>query len=217
MPSPAGCTNIIIPQWEEDFDEKNIGKIFKIIMDEARRELDIEYNRDRIKGADYTAQIAEDIREAMKASVMSGLGMGKLEAETILSRKQVLKTIAETSFICTQESEAVLTGNAQRAKIKEETRLIKVQAEELRLNGISKRAVEAKEIELKEQMKLLYKAQADGFDDKGSNEAARTVSNMWSVFASEVGLEAAGVPSFLNGGRLDSTFGTLGSKVGLPI
>ena len=217
MPSPAGCTNIIIPQWEEDFDEKNIGKIFKIIMDEARRELDIEYNRDRIKGADYTAQIAEDIREAMKASVMSGLGMGKLEAETILSRKQVLKTIAETSFICTQESEAVLTGNAQRAKIKEETRLIKVQAEELKLNGISKRAVEAKEIELKEQMKLLYKAQADGFDDKGSNEAARTVSNMWSVFASEVGLEAAGVPSFLNGGRLDSTFGTLGSKVGLPI
>jgi hypothetical protein len=125
--------------------------------------------------------------------------------------------MAETSFICTQEREAVLTGEAQRAKIEQERKLIEVQAKELELNGASKRKIEAKEVLLKEQMIKLYKAQADGFDDKARNEAARTVSNMWSVFASEVGLEAAGTPRFLGGASLDRTFASLGSHVDLPI
>ncbi len=141
---------------------------------------------------------------------------------------QMDKTKNEAQLICTQEEELRKdgelkreetreNGKVNRQKTEEEIDLLRTQESELKLNGTSKRNLEAADKALKGKMEALYEAQATGFNNKGANEAAKTVGNMWAVYASEIGIDPNTAPSALGAGRLDAMLGSLGNKVQLSI
>jgi len=177
---------------------------FDKYMRASASQLAIQYDEGRIKGADLAAAMVELIPSMMENANKFVIGevTAKLEAEKSryelkIAEFQLLKVQAEVSKMCTEENEMRLTGRVQRGKLRAEAGLIETQEKELKANGKSKRALEAVQIESAKEQVLLYRAQTKSFVNKSKNDTFKTVSNMWTVFISEVYDGVGNTPSVL--------------------
>ncbi|RLE58405.1 MAG: hypothetical protein DRJ35_07965 [Thermoprotei archaeon] len=125
---------------------------------------------------------------------------GSFERQKV--RKESEKILGETRFMASKEKMMLANDNIQRmltmqtmyheqGKISEtcwKGSLIEQQIEELKLNGVTKRALETEQVNL-------FKAQGKGFADKNRNDTYKSTLNAWAINATEVDGDADPVQS----------------------
>ncbi len=125
---------------------------------------------------------------------------GSFERQKI--RKESEKILGDTRATASKEKMMIANDNIQRmltmqtmyheqGKISEtcwKGTLIETQIEELKLNGITKRALETEQVNL-------FKAQGKGFADKNRNDTYKSTLNAWAINATEVDEDAQAVQS----------------------
>jgi len=192
---------------------------FDRYMRAVGNQLEIQYKKGRIKGAELSATfnelippmmdeankfvIAEYQTRAQVEKIKIELGIALRESE--LKLKLLAAQVADTRMATELKRQQVLLAQA-------ETSLKCTQQSELVLNGVSKRALEAAQAETAREQVNLYKQQAKSFENKDANDTFKTLMNGYAVVVSE-----AGEPVAINVGvsGIDDTADLMRGKVGL--
>ncbi len=149
--------------------------VFDIYMRAGMNQLNVQWDKGRIKGSDY-AQAYVAMMQLMMTEANKFV-LGVLQAEVMAKKAEYEIFALKYSVITAQE-----TAN----KTKNEAKLICTQEDELVKNGVSKRKLEdAQEAVAREQINL-YKAQAKGYSDKNRNDTLKSLLNSWAVQSTEV-------------------------------
>jgi len=191
----------------------NLIEEFKKMMGAIRCELDIEYDRGRIKGADYALMIEKLMDPIMGKAVQYTVEFSKTELEVMMLQHQLntagdlhrmemdLKQLdivhkeAQTHLTRAQTMESIAQADLVCAQeVKMETEIMKLTADmdlvceqigELKLNGTSERALKKAQAATQGKQASLYGRQAAGFDDKARNDASKILQDTWAVKAVE--------------------------------
>jgi len=208
LPTPTiPDSNYELPTVKDVTEEIVSGNgVFDVYMKAGKNQLDTQYKLGRIKGSDYTAAYVAMQELMMTEANKFVLALAKLDMESKMLPLEIEKAKKE-----------IATAQLNANKLEAEAELVLTQTAELTANGTSKRKVESADICVKDAMSKLYMKQAEGFDDKARNDAAKTISNMWTIFISEVydGVEAT--PGVLGANGMNTMLNDLGNKVDLNI
>ncbi len=177
--------------------------VFDIYMRAAKAQLDEEYNKTRIKGADYALAITKLIESMMAQAnqfviaeyaakldaqmkiLMFPYQMASLKYDTALKEASVQEMMAKANLTCTQGMELIM-------------------------NGEKDRQLKTSQIDVQCAQKELYWRQKTGFDDKRDNDNLKIVTDSWAVQATE--MNDSGVASAMSILYPNST-GTLNQKL----
>jgi hypothetical protein len=150
--------------------------------------LEAEFNKDRIKGAEYATVYLGSLTQVMQTALQFLLSKEKVRLENELLEKQAL-------LVTEQTANAVLEGKvlvAQECKLRAEYDLIlanilkanqetallsqKVASERAQTTalGVDDNSVLGKQ-------KILYQAQTDGFKRDAEQKAAKLMADTWNV------------------------------------
>lgn len=162
--------------------------IFDVLMRATKAHLEAEYNKDRIKGTDYSTVYLGAMTQVMQTALQFALTKDKAANDAALVAQQLL-------LVTQQTANAVLEGEvltAQKCKLQAEFDL--TQANTLRVNQeialltqkvATERAqttslgVDADSVLGKQ--KALYAAQTDGFKRDAEQKAAKVMIDTWNV------------------------------------
>ena len=149
--------------------------VFDIYMRAGMNQLNTQYDKGRIKGADFAAAYIAQMQLMMTEANKFVLGLAQAEMSLLMFEQQYMGAAYDA-----------LAKEAQAKKLKFDSDLVCQQVAELKLNGASKRNLEAAQRDGACQQVDLYKAQAKGFADKNRNDTFKTVMNAWAINAVEV-------------------------------
>ena len=181
--------------------------VFDIYMRAGMNQLNSQYDAGRIKGADFATAYLAQVELMMNGANKFVIDKYKIELDAYDARVK--------DFLLPYEAlkamyEIALT-EAQIKKAKHEADLICQQIAELKVNGASKRNLEAAQRDGACEQVTLYKAQAKGFQDKNRNDTFKTVMNAWAINAVEVDPDPNPVGA-LNDTSMDSIIGSARSQ-----
>jgi hypothetical protein len=161
---------------------------FDVLMRANKAHLEAEFNKDRIKGAEYATVYLGSLTQVMQTALQFLLAKEKVRLENELLEKQAL-------LVTEQTANAVLEGKvliAQECKLRAEYDLIlanilkanqetallsqKVASERAQTTalGVDDNSVLGKQ-------KILYQAQTDGFKRDAEQKAAKLMADTWNV------------------------------------
>jgi hypothetical protein len=161
---------------------------FDVLMRANKAHLEAEFNKDRIKGAEYATVYLGSLTQVMQTALLFLLSKEKVRLENELLEKQAL-------LVTEQTANAVLEGKvlvAQECKLRAEYDLIlasilkanqetallsqKVASERAQTTalGVDDNSVLGKQ-------KILYQAQTDGFKRDAEQKAAKLMADTWNV------------------------------------
>jgi hypothetical protein len=161
---------------------------FDVLMRANKAHLEAEFNKDRIKGAEYATVYLGSLTQVMQTALQFLLSKEKVRLENELLEKQAL-------LVTEQTANAVLEGKvlvAQECKLRAEYDLIlanilkanqetallsqKVASERAQTTalGVDDNSVLGKQ-------KILYQAQTDGFKRDAEQKAAKLMADTWNV------------------------------------
>jgi len=191
----------------------NLIEEFKKMMGAIRCELDIEYDKGRIKGADYALMIEKLMDPIMGKAIQYSIEFSKTELEVMMLQHQLnvsgdlhrMEMDLKQMDIVHKEAQTHLTrAQEMREKaqadlvcgqeVKLETEIMKLTADmdlvceqigELKLNGTSERELKSAQTGTQKKQAALYTRQAAGFDDKARNDASKILQDTWAVKAVE--------------------------------
>lgn len=188
------CTNaeIAIPVPDEDdkltslaeldvvTEESADGKgVFDIYMRAGSAQLTEQYDKGRIKGADfaksYVAMMELMMTQANQFVLASYTAKLDAEAKILLFPYQALAMKYDAAL-----KEAEAKGAAAKNS------LVCTQVAELRINGAKDRDLKTSQIGVQAAQKELYCRQKIGFDDKKKNDDLKIIMDSWAVQATEM-------------------------------
>ncbi len=147
---------------------------FDVYMRAGNNQLREQYDKGRIKGAEYAASYIKMMELMMTQANMFVLKKFETEMAAALLPYQVY----------TAQYEAALKEQ-QAKKMMYEVDLICAQIAELKANGASERRVKASQTQTQVEQAKLYKRQVKGFDDKAAMDSGATLLDTWAVQAVE--------------------------------
>ncbi len=160
IPTPASVTT-------EDVDGTGV---FDIYMRAGLNQLMTQYDKDRIKGADFAAAYMATIELMMVEANKFVLGVVQAEIAAALFPIQ---------FMNAQYEAAVQKSIIQKAV--HESELVCQQVAELKANGAQDRALKESQTLAQCKTSELYDRQIKGFDEKNQNEIFKTVMDSWAI------------------------------------
>ncbi len=186
---------------------------FRRIMGAIRCELDIEYDKGRIKGADYALMIEKLMDPIMGKAIQYTIEFSKTELEVMMLQHQLstagdlhrmemdlkqmnlVHTEAQAHLTKAQVLETKAKADLVCAQeVKMETEIMKLTADmdlvctqigELKLNGTAERKLKDAQTVVQGKQGALYDRQRTGFDDKARNDASKILQDAWAVKAVE--------------------------------
>lgn len=161
---------------------------FDVLMRANKAHLEAEFNKDRIKGAEYATVYLGSLTQVMQTALQFLLSKEKVRLENELLEKQAL-------LVTEQTANAVLEGKvliAQECKLRAEYDLIlanilKANQETALLSQkvVSERAqttaLGVDDNSVLGKQKILYQAQTDGFKRDAEQKAAKLMADTWNV------------------------------------
>ena len=177
--------------------------VFDVYMRAGLAQLMSQYEKNRIKGSDFTTAYIAMVELMMTEANKFVLGLVQAEIAVAMFPVQYMGAAYDA-----------LAKEATAKKIKHEADLICQQVVELKANGASKRSLEASQKAVACEQITLYSAQAKGFADKNRNDTFKTVMNAWAIDAVEV-RASPNPPEYLSGGNVDETIKSAKSQAGL--
>lgn len=185
--SPVGCesdlTLPVIPPEDEldgitplDVTEEAItgAGVFDVYMRAGMAQLDTQWTKGRIKGADYAkAYIANtqlmmtqanqfviaEFEAEMKAK-MFGYQLAAIKYDALIKESQAKESQAKVDLLCQQIAE-------------------------LKANGAVERSLKQSQIQTQAKQAELYDRQIQGYNEKNANDNAKTLFDAWAVQAVE--------------------------------
>lgn len=209
---PDGLPEIEMPTIGTVTEEAVDGNgVFDIYMRAGMNQLETQYKEGRIKGADYAATFL-GMTELMMTQA------NKFVIDEYTARVQGIQAelaiaMFEYQYLSAQYDAAL--KRAQATKAINESALICQQKEELRYNGRSKRKLETAQEKVACAQISLYDEQSASFNKKSANETFKTISNMWTIFISEVNDNPENVPDVLAGSEMQKLIDSARTKVGV--
>lgn len=158
--------------------------VFDVLMKAVNKNIEGQYNKNRITGPDYASVYLGAIQSVIAQSVQYLLQEQKIEADVDLVK--------------TQNTEIQLNGIKDR-NIKTEQAL----------NEADKRLSTAKARELQEAQRRLYERQIIGFDDNKEIKAFESQLNSWALLHSSGMIDSVVLPSVINADNLQATYNSL--------
>jgi hypothetical protein len=162
--------------------------VFDVLMRANKAHLDAEFDKNRIKGAEYSTVYLGSLTQVMQTALQFLLTKKKedLEAQLLtkqiaLSEQQRLNAIAENAVLVAQECKLRAEFDLIQANIlkaNQETSLLsqKVATERAQViaMGVDDNSVIGRQ-------KSLYQAQTDGFKRDAEQKAAKLMVDSWNV------------------------------------
>lgn len=192
IPVPEDGDKITSPVMGVVTEEVVTGKgVFDVYMRAAKAQLDEEYKKTRIKGADYAMACVQLIDKMMMQANQYVIGefttkldadmkiqmfpyqMATLRYDTALKEAMVGEMMAKSQLTCTQTTELVM-------------------------NGEKDRALKTSQIAVQDAQKKLYERQTKGFDDKRDNDNLKIVTDSWAVQATEMNEAGTSIMNILD-------------------
>ncbi|RLA64405.1 MAG: hypothetical protein DRQ78_06070 [Epsilonproteobacteria bacterium] len=192
VPTPELGDKITAPVLGVVTEEVVTGKgVFDIYMRAAKAQLDEEYKKTRIKGADYAIACVQLIDkmmmqanqfvisefstklDAQMKTQMFPYQMASLRYDTALKEATVGEMMAKSELTCTQTTELVM-------------------------NGAKDRDLKTSQIAVQGAQKDLYVRQTKGFDDKRDNDNLKIVTDSWAVQATEMNEAGTSIMNILD-------------------
>jgi hypothetical protein len=169
--------------------------IFDVLMRAAAAHLEAEFNKNRIKGTEYSEVYLGSMTQVMQTALQFLVTKEKIDLEAQLLQKQIEQAAAQTELINQQKLNAIAENAvlvAQECKLRaeydltmasitrtnEETALMtqKVATERAQTTALG---VDADSIVGRQ--KGLYLAQTDGFKRDAEQKAAKVLVDSWNV------------------------------------
>lgn len=165
--------------------------VFDVLMKSVNDNINIQYETNRITGADYAKVYLAGIETCIKESI------------NFLLQKEAIETDAQVknAEIALKNAEIALKAK-QQASVDAEAALKNAQAASYPAQAAADLAVKTAQVEL-------YNKQKAGFDDNRRQKLFEATVNSWALAYSSGILDKAILPSFINNTDMTSLFTTL--------
>lgn len=169
--------------------------VFDVLMRATRTHLDVEFSKNRIKGAEYATVYLGSLEAVMRTSLDFLLQQQRVNLEAQLMEKQIAQAVAQTALVTQQTANAVLEGMVlqgqkckldaeydililQKTRTSTETALLtqKVATEKAQTTSLG---VDADSVVGRQ--KALYLAQTTGFTRDAEQKVAKVMVDTWNV------------------------------------
>ena len=148
--------------------------VFDIYMRAGSNQLQSQYDAGRIKGAEYAGAYMKMMELMMVEANKFVIGIFQAEVAASAMKWNNMSAKYDAQLKAAQAQETMQKIN-----------LLCAQIGELSENGIAERTLKAAQKQTQEQQAMLYERQRHGFDDKNTNDAAKTLLDAWAVQAVE--------------------------------
>lgn len=172
---PSDFEDIEIPDASTVTEEVVTGNgIFDIYMRAGMNQLNVQYDQDRIKGANYAQAYIAMVELMMTEANKFALGVVQAEIAAKLFPMQFLGAQYDAAY-----------KEAQSIKMKHESDLVCQQVAELKANGAVERTLKDKQAQTQVKQAELYTRQITSFTEKAANDAGKILLDAWAVQAVE--------------------------------
>jgi hypothetical protein len=169
--------------------------VFDILMRATKAHLEEEFKAGRITGTEYSTVYLGALESAMQTALQFTLQSEKSQAEIALLEAQTEKVVAEQELVERQTLNAIEEGKvlvAQECKLRAEfdvlqqTKLKTAQETDLLLWKVNTEKAQTTALGVDEnsvigKQKVLYQAQATGFNRDAEQKAAKLLIDSWNV------------------------------------
>lgn len=183
--------------------------VFDVLMRANKAHLEAEFNKNRIKGAEYATVYLGSLTQVMQTALQFLLTKEKTDLEAQLLAKQILlaqkqidkasaeliQIAAQTELINQQKANAIIEGTvlvAQECKLRGEFDLIMgnvlkaAQETALLTQKVATERAQTTALGVDDnsvlgKQKILYQAQTDGFKRDAEQKAAKLMVDTWNV------------------------------------
>ena len=169
--------------------------VFDVLMRANKAHLEAEYSKNRIRGPEYSTVYLGALESVMQAALQFLLNKDKVDLEAQLIQAQIEKVNAEIDLVVQQTANAVIEAEvlrAQKCKLDAEFDILlqsKLKtAAEVTLLGQKTQTEKAQTIAMGVdtdsvigRQKVLYAAQAAGFERDAEQKAAKLMVDSWNV------------------------------------
>lgn len=167
---------------------------FDVLMGSLRNHLDIEYNKNRIRGPEYSQVYLGALQAVLQQATAFLLTKDKAANEAALVEAQTLKIAAEITLLAQQKLNAEVEHDvlvAQKCKLQAEYDNLMLQKERIASENalvmqkvVTERAqTQGSGVDFDSvigKQKNLYQAQTDGFKRDAEQKAAKLMADTWS-------------------------------------
>ena len=176
--------------------------VFDVLMKSVNDNINIQYETNRITGADYAKVYLAGIETCIRESINFLLQKAAVEKDVDLKAQQILSMQSEDSIKATQSVKDAALKEAQAATALEDKRLKAAQATSYPAQATADLAVKTAQVEL-------YNKQKAGFDDNRRQKLFEATVNSWALAYSSGILDTAILPSFINNQEMADLFNTI--------
>ena len=204
-PTPYENVDITLPEFTEAILDGS--GVFDVLMRSTKAHLEEEYQKNRIKGAEYATVYLGAMQYVMQTSLelllqkrRAALEAALLEEKIITEKKQQCKLDAEFDL---------LQANVLKAAAESELLAQKLATERAQIStmGVDTDSVIGRQ-------KALYHAQTDGFKRDAEQKAAKILADSWGVRRSTDEGEQANATNMLDNATIGRAINKLLSGVG---
>ena len=169
--------------------------VFDVLMRANKAHLDAEFSKNRIKGAEYSTVYLGSLQSVMQTALQFLLQKDQAELQALLIAKQIEKIDKEIDLVVQQTANAVIEADVlrgQKCKLDAEFDVLlqsKLKtASEVTLLAQKTQTEKAQTIAMGVdadsvigRQKVLYAAQATGFERDAEQKAAKLMIDSWNV------------------------------------
>jgi hypothetical protein len=162
--------------------------VFDVLMRANKAHLDAEFEKNRIKGAEYSTVYLGSLTQVMQTALQFLLTKKKedleaqlLEKQIALTEQQRLNAIAENAVLVAQECKLRAEFDLIQANILKANQETSLLAQKVATERAQVTALGVDEDSIVGRQKSLYLAQTDGFKRDAEQKAAKLMVDSWNV------------------------------------
>jgi hypothetical protein len=162
--------------------------IFDVLMRANKAHLDAEFDKNRIKGAEYSTVYLGSLTQVMQTALQFLLTKKKedleaqlLEEQIALTDQQRLNAIAENAVLVAQECKLRAEFDLIQANILKANQETSLLAQKIATERAQVTALGVDEDSIVGRQKSLYLAQTNGFTRDAEQKAAKLLVDSWNV------------------------------------
>jgi hypothetical protein len=162
--------------------------IFDVLMRANKAHLDAEFDKNRIKGAEYSTVYLGSLTQVMQTALQFLLTKKKEDLEAQLLEKQIaltdqqrLNAIAENAVLVAQECKLRAEFDLIQANILKANQETSLLAQKIATERAQVTALGVDEDSIVGRQKSLYLAQTNGFTRDAEQKAAKLLVDSWNV------------------------------------